>query len=283
MFGNCKIKRMVYLLALTSIISGCSIGAPADNKDKWDKSILNLLYEDMHGEHESKPHGVPADYSWCKGPILKSLEFPSSTYYESIGPHKWNAITIWGQVYEAAEGTGSKNTRIQIKNIDSYYLSFKDNKWHNAQAQISPTGAAYAEDFATNDTEEPTVRMESDGSISVIPGNGYNYHFYPSSRAEIDPDDVKGVCGSVNARLILDNDKLEDDRNKAKYLLNMGCDLWYDLSAPWDDFKTNGDTGIGKFRYVKKDWQSFTMYSIKEGVDIKNCPPPPITAILEKE
>ena len=44
-----------------------------------------------------------------------------------------------------------------------------------------------------------------------------------------------------------------DDRAQARYLLCMGADYWTTLDASWSNFTTNGDVGIGRFKYVRPD------------------------------
>ena len=56
------------------------------------------------------------------------------------------------------------------------------------------------------------MRYESDGSVSVTAGGGYNFHFWPNSGRNTFPkDDVVGCYASVKARLIVNNPALHDD------------------------------------------------------------------------
>ena len=57
------------------------------------------------------------------------------------------------------------------------------------------------------------------------------------------------------------------------YLLNMGGDYWLDLGAPWDNFKTNGGIGMGRFKYVRTNWQAFNMTTLPES-ELRRNPPP---------
>jgi hypothetical protein len=156
----------------------------------------------------------------------------------------------------------------------AYLLSKKDGQWHILQAGRKVEGAAYREDFAEDVNKPPDIRQEPDTTVSVTAGNGYNYHFWPSTgRAVIDPDDVGGIFTTVEARLILDDSSGQDDRPKALYLLSMGGDYWSSVSAQWDNFKTNGDIGIGRFKYVRTGWQAFNMTSLTADALRRNPPP----------
>lgn len=237
---------------------------------------LQDIYNDMFADHEGKPHGVPSHYNWYIKPCYKELYFPTNVYSKfNDQPHQWDAMTVWGQVYEAEEGTKSKNTRVEIKDMYFYYLSTKDNRWHLLQKDIAPKGGFFVEDFVGDVNRAPNTRLEADGGISVIPGEGFNYHFYPE-RVPVVPQNIKAVFGTVKIKLILDNPEKEDDRASARFVGNMGCDVWYNMSASWDNFLTNGDSGISRFRYITNEWQTFTMHSALPDVDLYQCPSPPV-------
>ncbi|MEH2435542.1 MAG: hypothetical protein V7K25_15060 [Nostoc sp.] len=216
----------------------------------------------MQPPHEGIPHGIPLYWNWATGPRLGSTN-----------PGTFTAMTAWGQLYEAAEGNPATNTRVQIKNIKAYYLSKTDKKWHILQSSVMVEGAAYREDFSGNVSRGADIRYESDGSISVKAGNGYNFHFWPPSRASINPLDVMGMFTTVQARLVVDNFNKPDDRSKARYILSGGGDYWFNLTARWNKFATNKDFGIGKFKYVQTNWQAFNLITLPAD-QIRRNPPP---------
>jgi hypothetical protein len=55
--------------------------------------------------------------------------------------------------------------------------------------------------------------------------------------------------------------------------MSVGGDWWQSLTAQWDNWKTNWDIGIGRFRYITSDWKSFNMNSVHPDT-IRNNPPP---------
>lgn len=134
-------------------------------------------------------------------------------------------------------------------------------------------GAAYVEDFAGDESIPADIRVEEEG-ISVSPaGKGYNFHFWTPNRSPIDPDDIAGVFSTVEARLVVDNPDLLDDRNQARIILNMGADYWESMTAEWDNWTTNADVGMGKFKFVTNCWQSFNMHTVTPELLRKNPPP----------
>ena len=139
---------------------------------------------------------------------------------------------------------------------------------------IRVDGAAYVEDFQGDVNRPANIRMEEDGSISVTAGEGYNFHFWPrEGRINFPRGDVKGIYTTVRARLILDDPEGEDDRNTARYVMGVGGDWWESLSAVWDNWTTNWDMGIGRFRFVTEEWKSFNMISLPPD-SIRKYPPP---------
>jgi Ricin-type beta-trefoil lectin domain-like len=228
-------------------------------------NTLQTLIDDMTLLHEARPHGVPEEINWAKGPRVGMGNNPGT----------FRALTAWGQLYESIDGNPASNTRVQISDIQTYVLSKADGTWRQVQKNQSVEGAAYVEDFAGDANKPADLRLESSGGISVKAGGGYNFHFWPpDSRATIEPSDIGGVWTTVRARLIQDDPSKPDDRGQARYVLSMGADYWLDGEAKWDQWKTNGDVGIGRFKYVKEAWQSFNMTSLS--ADQLRLTPPPL-------
>jgi hypothetical protein len=259
-----RIKKLPFLLCLfTILLSGCFAYILDAQSPEPINSIATIIY-DMTPPHEGTVQGVPASVNWAFGPRV------------GMGNNSegFKAMLAWGQLYEAASGNPATNSRVQIKNIEAYMLSKRDGKWHLLQSSKKVEGAAYRENF-TDDVNKPAdIRYEPDGSVSVKAGQGYNFHFWsPNGRVLIDPDDVGGIFTTLQARLVIDNPQQADDRSKARYLLSMGADYWLNLTAPWDNWTTNGDIGIGKFKYVTTSWQAFNMITLSP-TEIHQNPPP---------
>ena len=239
---------------------------PAKRADD-DYTPYNSL-EDIIGDitlpHEGLPHGVPLSYDWATKP-RKGNQRP---------PAGWTAAIAWGQLYEWAEGNPATNTRVQIRDMEMHYLSKSDNKWHLLQKALRVNGAAYVEDFKGDVNKPADIRTEPDGSISVTAGGGFNFHFWPSSgRVAIPKDDIEGCFITLQCRLILGDPKGVDDRDEARYLMSVGGDWWQSLTAVWDNWKTNADMGIGRFRFVTPEWKGYNMISLPVK-QVRENPPP---------
>jgi hypothetical protein len=225
---------------------------------------VETIIQDMQWPHEGRPHGLPDTCNWAQHPRMGL----------GADPQTFTALSAWGQIYEDTGGNPAGNTRIHVRNIRAYVLSKRDRQWHLVQASTNVAGAAFREDFAFNDNVPTAIRTEPDGGISVKAGGGRNFHFWPStSRAAIDGRDLAGVFVTVQARLVLDNPAQPDDREQARYLLGTGGDYWKNRKARWFFWKTNRDIAIGRFKFVKPDWQAFNMATLSPD-ELRQNPPP---------
>jgi len=226
---------------------------------------IGLIAGDRVLPHEGLPHGVPEWYDWSRRPRIG--------WGTEMG--NFRAFIVWGQVYEDSEGGIAINTRIQIRNIRAYLWDKQDGTWHLIQSNDSVEGGAYREDFVDDINVEANSRIENDGGLSVLVGDGYNFHFWsPDGRITLDPERVGGIFTTVQARLIIDNPYLPDDRAQARYLMSMGADYWLDENIQWRaDWSTNGDVAIGRFRYITNEWQAFNMTTLTP-LELCQNPPP---------
>lgn len=272
---NSVFKCLVYLIMAFGLVScrnanSVTDASCADAPHTMTNDIPNsvdIIIRDMTLPHEGLPHGVPKSYDWAKGPV---------SHTESV-PERFHAMVAWGQVYEDICGNPAQNTRVQIRDIRSYMLSKQDNQWHLLQSSLRVEGAAYVESFVPPISKPADIRDESDGSISVKAGGGYNFHFFTPTRAVINPNDVAGIFTTVQAKLVVDDLSLPDDRSRARYLLNMGGDLWRNTTVDFDKEENNPDIGMGRFKYVTTGWQSFNMLYMEGGLDenlLRENPPP---------
>jgi hypothetical protein len=228
-------------------------------------NTVQTVIDDMKLPHEGKPHGVPKHWDWANGP-KKGL---------GNNPGRFRAMIATGKVYEDIWGNPAKNTRVQIRNLEAYYLSRKDATWHLLQQSSTVDGKAFREDFKDDYSRPADIRREPSGGISVKAGGGFNFHFWsPNGRTLIDPTDINGIFVTVQARLIVDQKNLPDDRHLARYLLSVGGDYWINKTARWAGTGVNNnDISLGRFKYVTIDWKAFNMSTLNE-YEIRQNPPP---------
>lgn len=253
-------------LATLLVLPFCFCKKETPNNGNNPQSTINTVQEiidDMSLPHEGSPSGVPDYFDWAKKPRIGMGNNPGS----------FKAFIIWGQVYTAQPGNPAVNTRVQIRNLKAWYLSKRTQRWILLQSGIKAEGAAYREDFAGDVNKPADVRNEPDGSISIRTEKGYNFHFWLPQRVEIDATDIGAIFTTAQAKLILHDPTTTNDRASARYMMSIGADYWSTLSAPWDNFKTNGDVGIGRFKFVRNDWKAFNMTSATPE-QLRQNPPP---------
>lgn len=226
---------------------------------------VQTIINDMTLPPDGLPHGVPTSWDWATHAEIDMGNNPGT----------FKAMTAWGQTYIASTGNPATNTRVNIRNIQAYVLSKSDGKWHQLQSSALVQGDYYLEDFSGDVSITGDQRTESDGTISVIPGNGYNFHYWPpNGRATINPTDIAAIFTTCQARLIVNNPALPDDRSTARFLLDMGGDYWLSLTAAWaPNEANNNDIGMGRFKWVTNNWQAFNM-TTATAAQLQATPPP---------
>jgi hypothetical protein len=252
----------IFLLLLLLFTSySCTSG---ENQELSAVNSIQEILDDMALCHEALPHGVPESYGWQKCPRVGMGNDPGS----------FAALMPWGQVYVSEKGNDAPNTRVELRHLETFYLSRKDGLWHLWSGDYTVEGASYVEDFVDDISIPADVRQEDSGTVSIRCEEGYNYHFWsPSGRTSLDSTDIAGVFSTCQARLILHDPDLPDDRQRSTYMLSVGADYWKALDSEWDQWRTNGDIGIGRFRFISKEWEAFNMHTLTEEALRANPPP----------
>jgi hypothetical protein len=244
--------------------SGPPSKPPSDPPSDPDSSVATQVFSDMTGQNEAFPHGVPSSWDFAQGPVI------------TMGNNSqgWKAIEAWGVLYVPTSGNPATNTRVNIRNMQTYFLSKSTGKWLVLQNTSDPDGADYFEDFSGDSNFPADVRTEPDGSISAKTSAGYVFHFYPSDRATINPSDIGGIVTTLEARLIVDNPAKADDRSIAKFLVGSGADYYPALTGSWPGNATfDPGVGNGKLKFVDSAWRSFSMTTCTLA-QLKSSPPP---------
>jgi len=250
--------KLAAFITMTLFLLSC-IKTPLDTNENISLSRYDLE-NDMFLPHEGLPAGIPDSYDWKFGPRLG---------YGINIPEDWNAVTAWGQVFADQDQPNPDIdfplARVHIKDLQLYIYQ-EDGTWKIIQNIRNPSGASYVEDFANNENKPASIRNEEGGGISIQAGSGYNFHFYPDGKNTLDKNNIAGVFVVCKARLI----GTENYDTLPKYLISIGGDYWRNLTAAWkSDWSNNNDIGIGRFKYVKPEWEYFTMHTFSQE-EVKN-------------
>jgi hypothetical protein len=154
-----------------------------------------------------------------------------------------------------------------------------DGSWEVWAEQTVVDGAFYAWDFI-NDAQYPGERrFETDGTISVRPQGRYTFHFWHGPKSNItNPASMRGILTSVEARLVVRNPALADDRANARYVAQSGCDLYhsspnYNTVSAFDPIGAVPAIGSGGHGIVTNDWRVFTFTTLTAAEILANPPP----------
>ncbi len=237
-----------------------------------DGNLAQEIYDDMHLAHEGHPYGLPSYYDFYQGPTVRSIGSGEIDFY---------VLVPWGQFYEEIGMSSSTNARVQIRNLRGYFLDKSDNTWK----QIPYTqlvGVNYAGDYAGSPVTATDLRQEPEGiSAKLSSGSTDAFHFY-TERIDLHAIYEKDVFqlashvfATYEARLILDDPQGVDDRDMARFVADVGFDVWRRIDSVWQpDYSQNHDLGISRFKFVTKEWRRFFMTTDISLSDLQQNPPP---------
>ncbi|WP_413578143.1 hypothetical protein ACLVWU_06330 [Bdellovibrio sp. HCB290] len=197
-------------------------------------------------------------YEWQRKPgiIMQSpsgADIPS--WFEHSKPEWCYILNSWLQVFEA-EGNTAKNTRVQYRNMKIYVLSQATRKWSLLKNDVSPYTDTWKYPFTFASSNG--TRVESSGGLSFKPKYPLFAHGY-GTHSTIVPQDIRAVFVSMDTRLVLENASGADDRNVAKYLVNVGADYWPNAQAVNTSWSYAPGVGQGRFILATPDWRKAVM------------------------
>ena len=73
----------------------------------------------------------------------------------------------------------------------------------------------------------------------------------------IDAADIDAVFVTVQARLVVDNPSLPDDRDAARLLFHVGADYYIDTNTNWT--VPQPGVGVSRAKRVTNEWQAFSL------------------------
>lgn len=258
-------QKLSTIFLILLLLASCDNEMSLPHKERQPPSnSLATIKNDMTLPHEGVLNGLPTTFDWSKNPRMGWGNNP---------PSDWFAMIPWGQVYRDTFPITTSNTRIQIKHLQAWYLD-NDYNWVQWAGTSDIYGRHYYENYQDDFNITAQIRNENTGGISIAFLDGYNFHFWAADgRVTMNPNNIKGVWISVEARLILDDSDGVDDRNQANFMLGVGGDYWRNLTASWDNFQSSGDIAIGRMKYLSNEWQAFNMHTLtSEQLDL--YPPP---------
>jgi len=263
--SHSKVKRTSVIDTATTVADSidptiANTASTTANSATWGDELM----KDMTLPHEGLANGVDPTWGWGTAPRLNvGVNFPS--YYEAP------VVVPWGIAATDATGNPASNVRVQIRKM---ILDVKrNNVWSRITYKSDYSGIAGSlyTNFLTNTTAPANIRSEGIDGISVkLPEGGGNFHFFTNERLDV-PFGAQEIVTTLEARLIVNDPALPDDRAKAKILVNAGADVWRNRTAQWaSDFSSNQDIAIGRFKYVDGNWKSFSSHTLQSPDEVND-------------
>lgn len=222
------------------------------------------------GAHEALPKKLPSNFDFFHGAR-------PGTWAGTQGTGR--AVSGWGQLFEAQQGTGTYDVRLQAREFQLYFL-MKDGRWVEKRATLDDhlmEGAYWNSYFASQ--QGASVRDEANNgggsSVSLKPmvkSNHATFHFwwkgwYPR---ELIPADAVGVFVSAQLRLLPDAAGV--DVSKAKFIASVGADN-YSSATYSSQGEAISSVMQPRMKFVTAQWNSFTGTTLTEA-QLRANPPP---------
>jgi hypothetical protein len=172
----------------------------------------------------------------------------------------WPHFQPWYVVWDIQGHLPNLNVRCALRDKEFWVLY--DTGWVRLSYVRGPTGDPTPRVY-TGFGGNATGRRESDGTWSVkIDPNGSIYHGYQGGVGVPNPAGVRAIHVRMLARKILENPSGADQRNQARYCVQMGGDLYPNASGNYDDvFRPDQNNrywppvASGRFIEIGNDWQ----------------------------
>lgn len=199
----------------------------------------------------------------------KAFRFPWIAHGRlSMGndPKGFDRILPWSVVV-AAPDNRLPTARVQLRDLRLYMRSKRTGEWRELSMPRKWDGSHFAHELKGRKFDK--LEVERDGRVStLVADERYFAHFWPAQgRRRFDPDDVGGVLVTMQARM-----PREDYEAGGRYLINAAADYWGQADGGFDDYKTNGDAGIGRLKSLTPDWRSVSMTTVPTTELGTTCP-----------
>jgi hypothetical protein len=244
------------------------------------KSIntIDTIVNDMRLNNDLVLDGVPSSYGFAAGPghvIMGNNPRGTSTPSWWTPANRslkseawWNVILPWMVIFDGV-GNAAGNTRVEMRNLKTYYKSRSSGQWILI-SQGPVEGSNYPKHLQGTNVTTPDIRTNADGTVSVRPPNGTSvFHGWCCGKRPINGPDIEAIFITMQARLTVSNASLPDDRNAARYLIQVGGDYYPEASTTINDYAPSyfsPGIGLSRSKLVNNQWQSFSFTTVNLGV-----------------
>jgi hypothetical protein len=256
-------RTAVALLALGLLALSPAHASAADACDfAIPPADQRAALDDTSGASEDVPHGprgTPYAIDWMHHGRLNL----------GNAPGKFRLLMPWSAIF-AAPGNARDRATAEIRDMRLLMLSKRTGTWRELVSSGEIVGGYYSRDVGKGRRLAPLAAAGSAAGTRIALDDRYMAHFWPKSpRRAIDPDDVAGVLVIAEARI-----DPADYAAGARYLMNAAADYWLDERATFDNYKSNGDAGIGRLKLLTPEWRRFYM-TTADAAGLARCVAPP--------
>jgi hypothetical protein len=274
--------NFIGIILLLSSVAGAQEARyfPRPNKHAISGSTIEQVISDMSRPSEALV--IDPRFDWQYQPRV-TMHAPRGdaipNWWQGNRPLWTNAVVPWFTAFEA-QGNRARNSRVQIMNLRFYILSNRTRRWIEVEQRFRPEMKLWAYPFREVGAPCENLRFEKDGSVSVTPKYPYFLHGWGGGHP-IDASDVGATFTAMEFRLIVHDRKKKDDREAARYVVDVGADYYPDMSLRWSLDYAPG-IGNGRMLLARKHWRtaSLLIANRNHGITIDDLRknPPPLTA-----
>lgn len=240
---------------------------------------VDTVIGDMSLENDARLDGIP-DFPWATGPRPAAVLMgaapsgarmhswwrdDSAVRREYKGTELWTAFVQWFVVFEGV-GNGARNVRVETRRARSFYLSKSTGQWKLLGEHPGSEWFRASKSNLTFADGKVDARTNADGSVAIkVPMKAqYAYHgIWPLGKIDIARvvGDMGALFTTVQARLVVDDPSLPDDRSQAVLLMQSGADYYPNTKASAKDAVPPG-AGLSRSKRITSSWQSFSFATL---------------------
>ncbi|KQN33769.1 hypothetical protein ASG37_16605 [Sphingomonas sp. Leaf407] len=195
--------------------------------------------------HDALPLGVKPGTTWRNRGRRNAVTKPAD----------YAAFVPWGQIFPAEGATANPVAGVELRNMRGYLLRRGSGAWEQVSRSDRLEGRIFKPNFDNNKNSPTTITYGPAGTRAMLDPQR-PFHFWPKEgRVPMNGADVAGVLVVYQARLAPGSPR------NARYLVGAGADYWKTRHSRWQNYTTNGDAGIGRFRRLTPRWRTVFMYT----------------------
>lgn len=240
-----------------------------------DRGLLDTIVNDMKLPNDLLLRGYENKTAgWYVGPGYVQMGNKARTsntpqwfkdaYPSLINDEPLRAFLPWIVLFDGV-GHAATNTRVHFRNMKAFYKSKRTGEWISWGSSPGVTGYATPKIGLFGGTVTEDKRVNSDGSVEVKPPTDPDlawHGWWDLGRVPIEAGDIDAVFVTVQARLVVDNPSLPDDRQAARLLFHVGADYYIDTNTSWT--VPQPGVGVSRAKQVTNEWQTFSLTTFSD-------------------